>query len=238
MFAIRRSKGLFLVCLLCGLSIQTVLAQTFVVKTDFMELRSGPGEAFPVFFVIEEGQKSRLIKRQGQWIEVGLPDGRSGWVDLDSYYFAVGAIAPPPVSVKRGRRIVNAGVGLFNGNGETGIGLGYWVKPRIEARLDWKRIVDNVSSNDAYQIVFVTPLLLRSFAPGVFVGMGFLNSNPESTLAGDQASFNRYVLFGGNLKYRFGSGVSVALSSMGNSIFLDGGQRMFWNHRLEVGSVF
>lgn len=54
-----------------------------LVADPFMELRTGPGRGFPVFYVEERGKWVRLLKRKTSWYKVELENGQVGWVDMD-----------------------------------------------------------------------------------------------------------------------------------------------------------
>ena len=54
-----------------------------LVADPYMELRTGPGRGFPVFYVEERGKWVRLLKRKTSWYKVELDNGQVGWVDMD-----------------------------------------------------------------------------------------------------------------------------------------------------------
>ena len=51
-----------------------------IVKGQNINLRAGPGTNHRVVGSVKYGEVLRTIKRQGQWVEVRLPNGRTGWV--------------------------------------------------------------------------------------------------------------------------------------------------------------
>ncbi|MBU1169926.1 MAG: SH3 domain-containing protein [Proteobacteria bacterium] len=59
----------------------TVSAQDSVItKKDNCNVRSGPGTGTPVVFVVNNGVPFKVLKREGQWINIQHSDGDSGWV--------------------------------------------------------------------------------------------------------------------------------------------------------------
>jgi len=60
-----------------------------VVTAPTVEIRSGPGDQFPVGFTAPEGQRTLILSRRPGWIEVGVPSKNlKGWV-LDSAVAAI-----------------------------------------------------------------------------------------------------------------------------------------------------
>jgi uncharacterized protein YgiM (DUF1202 family) len=53
-----------------------------VVADPYLELRTGPGWAYPVFYVAERGEAIEIVRRRTDWFEVRLPRGVEGWVAL------------------------------------------------------------------------------------------------------------------------------------------------------------
>jgi hypothetical protein len=50
------------------------------VEDPFIELHSGPGRGYPVFYVAERGEQIALLKRRTDWFKVSIPRGEEGWV--------------------------------------------------------------------------------------------------------------------------------------------------------------
>lgn len=54
-----------------------------VVADPYLELRTGPGWGYPVFYVAERGESVEIVRRRTDWYEVRLPRGVEGWVALE-----------------------------------------------------------------------------------------------------------------------------------------------------------
>lgn len=51
-----------------------------VIVVGAAEVRSGPGEKFPVSFTAPEGRRVSVLERSGDWLEIGvLKEGARGW---------------------------------------------------------------------------------------------------------------------------------------------------------------
>ena len=49
------------------------------VIDPYVEMHSGPGRGYPVFYVIEQGEKIEIITRRPGWYEVRISNGKTGW---------------------------------------------------------------------------------------------------------------------------------------------------------------
>jgi uncharacterized protein YgiM (DUF1202 family) len=54
-----------------------------VVAEPFLELHTGPGRGFPVFHVVDRGQRIEVLKRRTDWFQVRTDRGVRGWVKLE-----------------------------------------------------------------------------------------------------------------------------------------------------------
>ena len=54
--------------------------QKILIADPFIELHTGPGRGFPVFFVAERGQEVEIVKRRTDWFMVRTDRGVEGWV--------------------------------------------------------------------------------------------------------------------------------------------------------------
>lgn len=53
-----------------------------VVADPYIELRTGPGRGYPIFYVAAQGDHIRILKERTQWYKVRTPRGKEGWVDV------------------------------------------------------------------------------------------------------------------------------------------------------------
>ena len=79
-------KRVWLLFLLVGLSsgLNKVWAEDggllLEVIDPYLELHTGPGRGYPIFYVIEEGERVEVITRQPGWYEVRSRNNQLGWV--------------------------------------------------------------------------------------------------------------------------------------------------------------
>jgi hypothetical protein len=53
------------------------------IADPFIELHTGPGRGYPVFFVAERGEQIELVKRRTEWFKVRVGRGEEGWVHFE-----------------------------------------------------------------------------------------------------------------------------------------------------------
>lgn len=53
------------------------------IADPFIELHTGPGRGYPVFFVAERGEQISLLKRRTEWFKVQVARGQEGWVHFE-----------------------------------------------------------------------------------------------------------------------------------------------------------
>ncbi|MFL6518016.1 MAG: SH3 domain-containing protein, partial [Bacillus sp. (in: firmicutes)] len=53
---------------------------TITISTDSVNVRGGPGLSYPLIEVANRGEKYSIVKEQGDWIQVQLPFGKTGWL--------------------------------------------------------------------------------------------------------------------------------------------------------------
>jgi len=57
--------------------------QQVIVGEPYIELRTGPGRGYPVFYVAERGNSVEVLRRRTDWFQVRAPRGEEGWVHYD-----------------------------------------------------------------------------------------------------------------------------------------------------------
>ena len=108
-------------CTALIISATVALAQLFVVNTNELNVRRGPGTNYPITFVLRRGDRVEVIRRQGSWSFIVGERGGEGWV-FSSYLTPTSSQpAPRPPSgstneVFRGRGSIDNA--RFRGSGD------------------------------------------------------------------------------------------------------------------------
>jgi hypothetical protein len=51
-----------------------------VIDDPFIELHTGPGRGYPVFYIAERGEQVELLMQRTEWFKVRIERGEEGWV--------------------------------------------------------------------------------------------------------------------------------------------------------------
>jgi uncharacterized protein YgiM (DUF1202 family) len=65
------------------------------VEDPFIELHTGPGRGYPIFYVAERGESVAVLRRRTDWFEVRVPHGEEGWVHVDEIVRTVDSDGQP-----------------------------------------------------------------------------------------------------------------------------------------------
>ena len=66
---------------LCLATLSAAMAQSMVsVKGNTLNMRSGPGTQHEVLWELKKGYPMKVVRRQGQWLQITDFEGDSGWV--------------------------------------------------------------------------------------------------------------------------------------------------------------
>ena len=51
-----------------------------VIDDPFIELHTGPGRGYPIFYIAERGEQIQLLMQRTEWFKVKSERGEEGWV--------------------------------------------------------------------------------------------------------------------------------------------------------------
>ena len=53
------------------------------IADPFIELHTGPGSGYPIFYVVDRGAEVSIIRRKTDWFRIETSDGKTGWASRD-----------------------------------------------------------------------------------------------------------------------------------------------------------
>jgi uncharacterized protein YgiM (DUF1202 family) len=111
--------SLLLQVMLVGLGHATEQNLELVVAEPYLEMHTGPGRGYPVFYVVGRGETVTVLYSRTDWYKVRAPRGEEGWARRDELALtklASGEAAPiPPYpDFATHRWEVGAGYGVYN----------------------------------------------------------------------------------------------------------------------------
>ena len=161
-----------------------------VVADPFLELRTGPGRAYPVFHVVDRGEQVEILKRRTDWVRVRDGRGKEGWVSLEQLTRTLDEAGAPVVLADPSRgeyegRRWEAGVELGDFDGASVIAAygGYHFTRNLALEL-WASDVSGDFS-DGWMVhadVVHQPFPEWRVSPFVALGTGIIHIEPQATL--------------------------------------------------------
>jgi hypothetical protein len=176
----------------------------------FVEVRTGPGRAYPIFYVIEEGEAVDVLAKRTGWYEVRAANGKTGWAtasQLSRTLQKTGEPADlPSVSFgdyqKNKWRVGFAYGEVFDGEIKGtdlfSAALSYRFLSYLSLEGEVGKTFNSQTEGDFYSVnVLVEPFSHWRLSPELLLGRGKLSlgSQPELTvLQGRDSNFNNYGL--------------------------------------------
>ena len=135
-----------------------VINQQLQIAEPFIELRTGHGDAYPIFYVLERGELISIQHRYTNWFKVNTENatgqGKVGWVkreQLEKTLSLSGELAEFDEANQRdfSQRTWEAGalLGDFNGAAILSVYSGYAFTANFSTEFSFSQVIGNVSSS-------------------------------------------------------------------------------------------
>jgi uncharacterized protein YgiM (DUF1202 family) len=164
------------------------------VTAPYLELRSGPGRGYPVFYVVERLQWVNVELRHTDWYRVRAERGQTGWVqrkELESTLMASGAQAGITKTFRDvlledflHRRIeFGAAGGRFKGEPVSKLWLQYKFGDAVGAEFSVGQVQGVFSGSTFWHIGLTSePWSHLRFSPFFSIGLGKFSNVPNASL--------------------------------------------------------
>lgn len=202
----RLPVSLFLALILCVPSHAAVTG--LIVADPYLELHTGPGRGYPVFYVVERGQQVTVLRRRTQWFHVRTERGRVGWVHAGQLTATLAPDGAPVRLEEPGRqefhdRRWEVGVlaGDFGGASIVSMYGGYAFNSQLSAELAVSQVLGDFSDGwlIAASLVHVFVPEWR-IAPYFSLGTGIINIEPRATIVQAEDRTDQVGIVGGGLR--------------------------------------
>ncbi len=168
------------------------LYQRVEVTDPFIELRTGPGRSYPIFYVVERGEKVEILKRRTEWFKVRTERGKKGWVGrarMENTLVDVGvkrSFRDLLVEEYIRRRVeIGFGVGRFEDETVTRARAGIRLGEHFMVELSIGQVSGSFSSSRLIDVNLVAyPAPEWRVSPYFTVGVGRFKNTPKGTLVG------------------------------------------------------
>ena len=160
------------------------------VTEPFLEMHTGPGRGYPVFFVVERSQWVTVELRHTDWYRVRAEGGQVGWVQrqqLESTLTAAGStksFRDLLVDDYLRRKLEFSGSwGRFKGEPMLKLGLQYRLADTIGTEFTVGQVQGLFSGTDFWHLSLTSePWSDRRWSPFFAVGVGKFRNIPNNTL--------------------------------------------------------
>lgn len=175
--------------------------QQVSIQDPYIELHTGPGRGYPVFFVAERGEEIELLKRRTEWYRVRVARGEEGWVhmqqlattlDLDGEPFELPALGFDDYAQRRWE--VGALYGDFGGANVISAYGSRSFTPNLSGEV-WVSQALGRFSDSTFATINIVHLMYPDWraSPYFTLGAGVINTEPKATLV---ATVDRTDSFG------------------------------------------
>jgi hypothetical protein len=151
-----------------------------VVTRPYLEMHTGPGRGFPVFYVVGRGETLTVLYSRTDWYRVRAPRGEEGWVrrdDLASTTLASGEPAPiPPYpDFSAHRWEIGAGYGVYNRENLVTAYLDFGFTDALDAELVVQQALGTLDNRNIVTIGLRNTVVpeWKWFSPTIGIGTGY-----------------------------------------------------------------
>lgn len=161
-----------------------------LVSDPYIELRTGPGRGYPIFYVAGQGDEVTMLKRKTQWFKVKTPRGKEGWVHISQMSHTLN-LDGEPIDFRElslgdfGKRRWEFGMGGgdFGGAATVSGYLGFALTPNISLQLEGTQILGNFSDGlMGTANIVMYPFPSWRISPFFTIGTGIIRTEPQSTI--------------------------------------------------------
>jgi len=160
------------------------------VQDPFIELHSGPGRGYPVFYVAERGEIITVLRRRTDWFQVEIARGEQGWVpleqmartlDLDGEAFEVPGFSLEDYTARRWE--LGMQYGDFGGANVISAYGGFGLTENLQFELWVGQALGRFSDSNMVSLN-ITHLMFpdKRVTPLFTLGAGSIDTSPKATL--------------------------------------------------------
>ena len=151
-----------------------------VVTRPYLEMHTGPGRGYPVFYVIGRGETLKVLYSRTDWYRVRAARGQEGWVrrdDLAQTELESGGSAPiPPYpDFTTHRWEIGAGYGVYNRENLVTGYLDYGLTDSLDVEVALQQAFGTIDNRNIATIGLRNTILpeWKWFSPTVSIGTGY-----------------------------------------------------------------
>ncbi len=165
-----------------------------VVSDPYVELHTGPGRGFPIFYVAAQGDRITILKEHTDWYKIRTPRRKEGWVhvsqmastlDLDGESIEFPRYDVDDFAHRRWQ--FGVGGGDFDGARVISATGSFALTPNIRTELVGSQLLGDYS--DGYMgtlSLVMSPFPNWRLSPSFGIGTGVVHIEPQTTIVQSQ----------------------------------------------------
>ena len=169
---------------------QSVEEVELTIADPYIEIHTGPGAGYPIFHVVDRGQKIVMLKRKTSWYKIRAENGKEGWASREQMQKTLlpGGLALQFKEEDRETFLKRRWEwGVTSGELENAPVLslytGYALTENLSAELTLAQSIGNVSSSNLYKLnLLMQPFPEWQYSPFFTLGAGAIQVKPNATL--------------------------------------------------------
>lgn len=182
------------------------------VVEPFLELHTGPGRAYPVFHVVEQGERIEVFRQRTDWFQVRTAEGVEGWVRWRALRGTRTADGTPPAVATAGaddfqHRRWEAGFRLGRLEGATLISAygAYALTENLYLQLTGSQALGDFSDSVLGDVALgIQPFPDWRVSPYFALGTGVIHTEPAATLVQARDRTDQFAYVGVGLRAQVG----------------------------------
>jgi len=160
------------------------------IADPYIEMHTGPGSGYPIFHVVDRGQKIIILKRKTNWYKIQAENGKQGWATREQMQLT---LLPDGQQLKFAELDQDAfeqrrwELGVTGGELKnapiTSLYGAYGFTENFSTEFTLGHSVGNVSSSLLYKFnLLMQPFPAWSYSPYFTLGLGMIDVKPSATL--------------------------------------------------------
>ena len=163
---------------------------SLTIADPFIELHSGAGTGYPIFYVIDRGEKVVILKRKTEWFKIRAESGQEGWASKQQMQKT---LLPSGENLKINEATREAfierrwEIGVTGGEFQHAPVMSaygaFTFTQNLSTELTLAHSIGNISSSNFFKLnVLMQPFPQWKYSPFFTLGIGSIQVKPNATL--------------------------------------------------------
>lgn len=191
------------------------------IVEPFIDMRTGPAEGYPVFYVAQKGEWVAVLKRRTNWFKIRTVKGKEGWVSLDDFTQTMSSSGQPVVVddgsfeqfAQRSFEFGGSG-GVLESVPSVTVFAAWVITENISTELSYSQALGDFSEN-RFALLSVTHTAFPEWrvSPYIRLGMGQIQTKPRANLvqSGEETRTNDLLAAGIGVRYYLAQNIVLRL---------------------------